>query len=150
MARDQPALAGVKVVDATSTAAGQFCGRLFADYGAEVILVEGPDGAATRGEGPFDDTGSLLFRHLNQGKAGFTWRHDAASDLDLNRLLREADIVLDGCHDAALPGEILDGDDTVLTFSLPADGARHWLRADVRSADGERTLMIGNPIYLNG
>ena len=33
MAGDQPALAGVKVIDATATAAGQFCGRLFADYG---------------------------------------------------------------------------------------------------------------------
>ena len=29
MAWDEPALAGVRVVDATSTAAGQFCGRLF-------------------------------------------------------------------------------------------------------------------------
>ena len=95
MTRDQPALAGVKVIDATSTAAGQFCGRLFADYGAEVILVERPAGAATRLEGPFDDEGSLLFRHLNQGKAGFTWRQgDAASERDLDRLLRESDIVL--------------------------------------------------------
>jgi crotonobetainyl-CoA:carnitine CoA-transferase CaiB-like acyl-CoA transferase len=95
MAWEQPALAGVKVIDATSTAAGQFCGRLFADYGAEVILVERPDGAATRREGPFDNKASLLFRHLNQGKAGFTWRPgDAASELDLDRLLRESDIVL--------------------------------------------------------
>ena len=94
MVWDQPALAGVKVIDATSTAAGQFCGRLFADYGAEVILVEPADGAATRAEGPFDDVGSLLFRHLNQGKAGFTRRGDAASDPELDRLLRDADILL--------------------------------------------------------
>src|SRR5580693_1986582 len=95
MAWEQPALAGVRVVDATSTAAGQFCGRLFADYGADVILVERSEGAATRREGPFDDQASLLFRHLNQGKAGFTWRPgDAASDLDLDRLVGEADIVL--------------------------------------------------------
>ncbi len=101
MAWDQPALAGVKVIDATSTAAGQFCGRLFADYGAEVILVERPDGAATRREGPFDDDGSLLFRHLNQGKAGFTSRQgDAANDLDLGRLLGDADIVLVDAGDA--------------------------------------------------
>ena len=100
MTWDQPALAGVKVIDATSTAAGQFCGRLFADYGAEVILVERPAGAATRLKGPFDDAGSLLFRHLNQGKAGFTCRQgDAASDLDLDRLLREADIVLVDARD---------------------------------------------------
>ena len=95
MPKDQPALAGIKVVDATSTAAGQFCGRLFADYGAEVILVEPPGGTATRAESPFDDQGSLLFRHLNQGKAGFTWdRGDAAGDLELDHLVGEADVVL--------------------------------------------------------
>ena len=95
MAWDQPALVGVRVVDATSDVAGQFCGRLFADYGAEVVLVERAEGVATRRQGPFDDEGSLLFRHLNQGKSGFTWRQgDAASELDLDRLLREAGIVL--------------------------------------------------------
>jgi crotonobetainyl-CoA:carnitine CoA-transferase CaiB-like acyl-CoA transferase len=95
MAWDQPALVGVKVIDATSSAAGQFCGRLFADYGAEVILVERPEGAATRREGPFDETGSLLFRHLNQGKAGLAWRPgDRESERALEERLREADIVL--------------------------------------------------------
>jgi crotonobetainyl-CoA:carnitine CoA-transferase CaiB-like acyl-CoA transferase len=101
MAWDRPALAGIKVIDATSTAAGQFCGRLFADYGAEVILVERPDGTATRREGPFDDGGSLLFRHLNQGKAGFTWREgDGASERDLDGLLGDADIILVDAADA--------------------------------------------------
>jgi hypothetical protein len=35
------------------------------------------------------------------------------------------------------------------TFDLIADGRRHWLRADVRSADG-KLLLLGNPIYLLG
>ena len=101
MAWDLPALAGLKVIDATSTAAGQFCGRLFADYGAEVVLVEPADGSATRAEGPFDEAGSLLFRHLNQGKTGFTrQRGDAQADPDLNRLIRDADIVLVDAGDA--------------------------------------------------
>ena len=105
MAWDLPALAGVRVIDATSTAAGQLCGRLFADYGAEVILVEHPDGTATRLESPFDDKASLLFRHLNQGKAGFTWRPgDTTSDRDLGRLLREADIVLADAADPIAAG----------------------------------------------
>jgi hypothetical protein len=60
------------------------------------------------------------------------------------------DIVMDGRHGAALADAAIEGEDTVLTFLLTADGARHWIRADVRSADGERLLMIGNPIYLNG
>jgi hypothetical protein len=60
------------------------------------------------------------------------------------------DIVMDGRHGAALPDATIQGDDAVLAFRLTADGAPHWLRADVRSGDGERLLMIGNPIYLNG
>jgi hypothetical protein len=60
------------------------------------------------------------------------------------------DMVMDGSHGAALAGATCDGEDAVLTFALTSDGARHWIRADVRSEDGERTLMIGNPIYLNG
>jgi hypothetical protein len=35
------------------------------------------------------------------------------------------------------------------TFDLIADGKRHWLRADVRGADG-KLLLLGNPIYLLG
>ena len=59
------------------------------------------------------------------------------------------DIVLDGAHGAALAGALIEDEDQTLRFTLAGDGGRHWLRADVRSADGERTLAIGNPIYLN-
>ncbi len=60
------------------------------------------------------------------------------------------DVVLDSRRGAALAGAVIEGDDATLAFSLPADGARHWLRADVRAADDARLLLIGNPIYLNG
>jgi hypothetical protein len=62
----------------------------------------------------------------------------------------KVDVVMDGAHGVALADLLVEGDDATLTFTLPGDGARHWLRADVRSGDGARTLMIGNPIYLNG
>ena len=39
-------------------------------------------------------------------------------------------------------------DDQTAPFSLAADGARHWVRIEVRSPEG-RLLLIGNPIYLN-
>jgi hypothetical protein len=61
----------------------------------------------------------------------------------------QVDIVMDGRHDAAMENTILAGDDEILSFQLPGDGERHWIRADIRSADASRTLMIGNPIYLN-
>ncbi len=60
------------------------------------------------------------------------------------------DIILDGRHGSALANASVDGDDATLTFTLSVDGAGHWIRADIRSADGARTLLIGNPIYLNG
>jgi len=43
----------------------------------------------------------------------------------------------------------LGGEDTRHTFELIADGLPHWLRADVRAADG-KLLLLGNPIYLRG
>jgi hypothetical protein len=60
------------------------------------------------------------------------------------------DVILDGEHGTALADAVVDGDDAALGFSLAGDGRRHWLRVDVRSGDGARALIIGNPIYLNG
>jgi crotonobetainyl-CoA:carnitine CoA-transferase CaiB-like acyl-CoA transferase len=62
------ALAGLRVIDLSDDIAGQYCGRLMADFGAEVVLVEPPGGTATRRIGPFQDGGSLAFLHLNRGK----------------------------------------------------------------------------------
>jgi hypothetical protein len=45
--------------------------------------------------------------------------------------------------DATLPG-----DDETRAFEVMSDGQRHWLRIDVRGADGKLQLL-GNPIYLN-
>jgi crotonobetainyl-CoA:carnitine CoA-transferase CaiB-like acyl-CoA transferase len=41
-------LAGYRVLELGSTVAGPFCGRLFADFGAEVIKVEAADGDPVR------------------------------------------------------------------------------------------------------
>jgi len=35
-----------------------------------------------------------------------------------------------------------------LSFDWPSDGKRHWIRANVRGADGA-LLLVGNPVYLN-
>jgi hypothetical protein len=51
--------------------------------------------------------------------------------------------------DPAPAGSGGEGGDMHRTFDLIADGRRHWLRADVRSADG-KLLLLGNPIYLLG
>jgi len=44
-------LAGFRVLEMGSTVAGPFCGRLLADFGAEVIKVENPEGDPVRSMG---------------------------------------------------------------------------------------------------
>ena len=71
------ALNGVKVLDLSEDIAGSFCARLLADYGADVLKLEPPGGAALRRMGPFfhDDPHpekSLFFLVLNLNKKGAT------------------------------------------------------------------------------
>ncbi len=83
------ALAGIRVLDLTDGIAGQFCARILADHGAEVILAEPPGGSQTR-RGPHGSGDqSRLFLHLNTGKASLT-----GADAEVLTLARAADVVL--------------------------------------------------------
>ncbi len=63
------ALGDLVVIDRSNCIAGEYCARLMSDFGAEVWLVEGEGGSATRSIGPFDKSGlSLTHLHLNIGK----------------------------------------------------------------------------------
>jgi benzylsuccinate CoA-transferase BbsE subunit len=89
---------------------GAFCGKLLADMGAEVLLVEPPGGHHTRRFGPFagdvpGDDRSLWFWHYNTSKLGVELDLATAEGVDAWRaLVANADIVLEA-HE---PG-ILDG-----------------------------------------
>ncbi len=68
------ALAGLRVLD-LSGPLGNYCGKLFAELGADVVLVEPPGGSALRHEPPFvgDEPGierSLSFAYNNTSKRG--------------------------------------------------------------------------------
>ena len=94
------ALAGVRVIEAAD-AHGEWCGKLLADMGADVIKVEPPAGAATRAIGPFVDDQShpdrsLYFWHYNTGKRSVTLdvgEPDGASRL--RALLATADVFIE-------------------------------------------------------
>ena len=72
------ALSDVRVLDFTHYVAGPYCTKLLADYGADVIKVERPDGGdGARRLGPFPDgephlERSGLFLHLNTNKRSVT------------------------------------------------------------------------------
>ena len=68
------ALAGLKVIDLTTALSGPFCTMFFADYGAEVIKIETPDGEQCRTWGPLDEKSgeSGFFANYNRNKKGVT------------------------------------------------------------------------------
>src|SRR5262249_49921732 len=70
------ALAGLKVLDLTGPG-GNDRGKMCADLGADVILVEMPGGSGLRREGPFINDvahieASLPFAYANTNKRGIT------------------------------------------------------------------------------
>ncbi len=69
-------LAGLRVLELADEK-GQFCGKLMADLGADVLKIEPPGGQHTRLVGPFLDAlphreRSLSFWHYNTSKRGLT------------------------------------------------------------------------------
>lgn len=95
------ALDGVAVVDASGRVAGQFAGRVLAEHGARVVLVEPPGGSATRHpRGPED---RYLFRHLNSGKHSLVLdRGTPQGEAAFEAMVAGADVLLsDGAEDFA-------------------------------------------------
>ena len=99
------ALAGIKVLDVAGTIASGYCGKLFADHGAEVVNVEPPDiGFDTRREPPFlaaatPPENSALHAYLSTNKASVAL--DAGAEPQrLCALAKDAHLVLDaGAYD---------------------------------------------------
>ena len=94
------ALEGLRVLDLTG-AMGNYAGKLFADMGADVILVEPPGGTELRREPPFigDVSGpdrSLNFAYQNSSKRGIALDLETPSGQQILRdLARDADLVIE-------------------------------------------------------
>jgi len=111
-AEDLP-LSGFTVLELGEGVAAPYCGKLLADYGADVIKVEPPEGDPARRHGPFPDdtTGaglpvrqaglphpekSALFLYLNTNKKGVTLDFSTASGVRLlRRLVEEVDVLVE-------------------------------------------------------
>ncbi len=96
------ALGKFRVIDLSTEIAGPYAGRLFADYGSDVIKVEAVDGGdPARKMGPFhqDDPHPekcLLFLCLNCNKRGVTLNLETdAGKRILRALVKTADVVLE-------------------------------------------------------
>ena len=99
------ALTGLKVLDVAGTIASGYCGKLFADHGAEVVNVEPPEaGFDTRRERPFipgvrAPENSALHAYLSTNKKSVALDVDAEPErlarLATARLAEDGVVVLD-------------------------------------------------------
>src|SRR4051812_14172978 len=89
-------LAGLRVVEFCSTAAGPFCAMLLADMGAEVIKVEPPEGDALRQWPPLTYGFSENFASINRNKKSVALDlKDAASSRIARNLILDCDVVVE-------------------------------------------------------
>ena len=89
------------MLDLSEDIAGSFCGRLLADYGADVLKLEPPTGASLRRMGPFfgDDPHpekSLFYLLMNLNKKGATLNLETVTGRNiLKRLVPHVDVVIE-------------------------------------------------------
>lgn len=98
-------LAGVRVLETTTTWAGPMAGCILADYGADVIKIEHPDGEVIRRLPPLipDSTNTVANETVNRNKRNLSLdlRTDAGRALFLE-LCRSADIMIENFRPGTL------------------------------------------------
>jgi crotonobetainyl-CoA:carnitine CoA-transferase CaiB-like acyl-CoA transferase len=93
-------LTGVKVLDLTEER-GMYAGKMLADLGADVILVEKPEGSLARRKAPFKDDipgieNSLYFIYFNTNKKGITLDVGTPAGQDVfKEMAKQADVVIE-------------------------------------------------------
>jgi crotonobetainyl-CoA:carnitine CoA-transferase CaiB-like acyl-CoA transferase len=90
------ALDGIKILDLTSVVFGPYASQILADYGAEVIKVESPEGDSTRNTGPRLEEGlSAIFLGVNRNKKSICLNlKDPDAKEALLKLVDQADVFM--------------------------------------------------------
>jgi crotonobetainyl-CoA:carnitine CoA-transferase CaiB-like acyl-CoA transferase len=106
----------LKVLDLSQGLAGPICAKILADFGADVIKIEPPQGDAARSMAPFfgqqpDSEKSLVFLLANLNKRGVRLDLEDADGRELFvRMAREADIIVESYKPGYLASLGLDHD----------------------------------------
>ena len=102
-------LDGVRVLDLSRYTAGPFCTRMLADYGADVVKVEDPNGGdPARSIGPFfhdqphpEKSGLFLFLNTSKRSVTIDIKTERGKDL-IKALVRSSDVLIESFPAGAL------------------------------------------------
>jgi crotonobetainyl-CoA:carnitine CoA-transferase CaiB-like acyl-CoA transferase len=126
-------LAGVRVLDVTSSLAGPYCTQILAALGADVVKVEHPvRGDEARAWGPaFSAAGSVMFFAANAGKRSLALDLSAEAGREaLLRLAERSDVFLQSLRPGAAerlglgPADLQARNDRLIYCSIGAFGRR--------------------------
>lgn len=106
------ALDGVRILDLTSVVFGPYASQILADYGADVIKIESPDGDSTRRTGPSQEPGmAAIFLGLNRNKRSIVLDlKQAAARQALLTMVDQADVLMHSMRPAKMAALGLDPD----------------------------------------
>jgi crotonobetainyl-CoA:carnitine CoA-transferase CaiB-like acyl-CoA transferase len=147
-------IAGWRILELADGAAASFCGRVLADLGADVVMVESPEGHPLRSVPPRRPDGvSGRFIHLAAGKRSVVVDPGSGST-NLPDLIGESDVVVTDRHDllegiaaGAVPRPVV----SVTPFGLSGPYARsHAHHLTVFHASGESSTVpsgLGFELY---
>lgn len=153
------ALSGLKVLDASGWG-GQYCGKMFSDLGAEVVLVEPTGGSAVRRDGPFLDNKphierSLPFAYFNAGKRSIALDLDRPEGQDIFRgLAAGSDLLIESEKPGVMAARGLDfaslsaiAPQLVMTSITPFGQTGPFAQYE---AEDIVALALGGLLYLGG
>ncbi len=99
---------GLRVVDRSTRLSGAWAARLFADFGADVLLVEPPEGHPLRHEPPFLDARAGVERSLPHAYVNWNKRSVVTTDeAEIAALSANADVVV--TTDPDVPADLASG-----------------------------------------
>ena len=150
----------LRVVDFSGGIAAGYCTKLLSDAGADVVMVEGPNGDALRREhapGASVDGDGVLFRYLSHGKRSVS---GIPGDVASTALIASADIVVEppGC-DAAFSAQLVERHPALVVVSITPFGrtgpyaGRPATELTVQAVAGailDRGLPEGTPFAAGG